>query len=183
MSETRVSNRYAKSLIDLAKEQNILEQVFNDIEAFKSTVDQNSELGNLLKSPIVDADKKNIVLNKIFAASFNQLTIKFFEVVIRKKREYFLNDIAIAFIAQYRALKNITTATVTTASEMSSQTLQDITQLLEKNTGKKVIIDRKINPTLIGGMVVQIEDKLFDASISGKLRKAKQELLNTYISK
>jgi F-type H+-transporting ATPase subunit delta len=104
-------------------------------------------------------------------------------VVIRKKREYFLNDIAIAFIAQYRALKNITTATVTTASEMSSQTLQDITQLLEKNTGKKVIIDRKINPTLIGGMVVQIEDKLFDASISGKLRKAKQELLNTYISK
>jgi len=46
MSETRVSNRYAKSLIDLAKEQNILEQVFNDMEAFKSTLDQNSELSN-----------------------------------------------------------------------------------------------------------------------------------------
>ena len=80
-------------------------------------------------------------------------------------------------------MNNITTATVTTASEMSSQTLQDITQLIEKNTGKKVIINSKINPSLIGGMVVQIEDKLFDASISGKLRKAKQELLNTYISK
>lgn len=183
MSETRVSNRYAKSLIDLAKEQNILDQVFNDIQVFKTTVDQNPELSNLLKSPIVDADKKNSVLNKVFSASFNQLTIRFFDVIIRKKREYYLNDIAIAFINQYRFMNNITTATVTTASEMSSQTLQDITQLLEKNTGKKVIINSKINPSLIGGMVVQIEDKLFDASISGKLRKAKQELLNTYISK
>jgi F-type H+-transporting ATPase subunit delta len=183
MSETRVSNRYAKSLIDLAKEQNILEQVFNDMQVFKSTVDQNSELSNLLKSPIVDAEKKNSILNKLFSGTFNQLTTKFFEVVIRKKREYYLYDIANAFINQYRLMNNITTATVTTASAMSSQTLQDITQLLEKNTGKKVIIESKLNPSLIGGMVVQIEDKLFDASISGKLRKAKQELLNTYISK
>ena len=54
---------------------------------------------------------------------------------------------------------------------------------LEKQTGKKVILETTVDPEIIGGLVIQMEDKLYDASISGKLRKAKQELLNTYISK
>jgi F-type H+-transporting ATPase subunit delta len=80
-------------------------------------------------------------------------------------------------------MNQITTAKVTTAQELTEANTQEIKSLIEKGTGKTVILDSKVDPSLIGGLVVQIEDKLYDASISGKLRKAKQELLNTYISK
>ncbi|MFY8108340.1 MAG: ATP synthase F1 subunit delta [Bacteroidia bacterium] len=183
MSETRVSNRYAKSLIDLSKERNSIDKVFGDIQAFKSALDANLSLFNLMKSPIIDGDKKNKIISQIFSASFDTLTITFFETIIRKKREYYLYDIAQAFIGQYYAMNQITTAKVTTAQELTEANTQEIKSLIEKGTGKTVILDSKVDPSLIGGLVVQIEDKLYDASISGKLRKAKQELLNTYISK
>ncbi|MCK6610307.1 MAG: ATP synthase F1 subunit delta [Bacteroidia bacterium] len=183
MSETRVSNRYAKSLLDLAREKNSVEQVFGDISSFKTALDKNPALANLMKSPIVNGDKKLAVVKQLFANAFNPVTMTFFEIVIRKKREYFAYDIAQAFIEQYNSLNNITTASVVTAVSLSDSNQQEIQSLIEKGTGKKVILSTKVDPSLIGGLVVQIEGKLLDASISGKLRKAKQELINTYISK
>ena len=105
------------------------------------------------------------------------------EIVIRKKREYYLPDIAIAFIGQYNDINKITTANVKTAVAVSDEVIAEVRTFIEKQTGKKVILETSVNPELIGGLVIQMEDKLYDASISGKLRKAKQELLNTYISK
>lgn len=183
MSETRVSNRYAKSLIDLAKEKQTLEQVFGDITSFKNALDTNPALANLMKSPIVNGDKKLAVVKQLFSSAFNPVTMTFFETIIRKKREYFSYDIAQAFIGQYNSLNNITTASVVTAVSLSDSNQQEIQNLLEKGTGKKVILSTKVDPSLIGGLVVQLEGKLLDASISGKLRKAKQDLINTYISK
>ena len=70
-----------------------------------------------------------------------------------------------------------------TAVAVSDEVIAEVRTFIEKQTGKKVILETSVNPELIGGLVIQMEDKLYDASISGKLRKAKQELLNTYISK
>jgi F-type H+-transporting ATPase subunit delta len=111
------------------------------------------------------------------------MTISFMEIVIRKKREYYLPDIALAFIGQYNDINKITTANVKTAVAVSDEVIAEVRSFIEKQTGKKVILETSVNPELIGGLVIQMEDKLYDASISGKLRKAKQELLNTYISK
>jgi len=183
MSEQRVSGRYAKSLIDLAIEQKKLEAINADILAFRSVIAHTPALVNMLKSPVVQGDKKFAVINKVFGASFNPLTISFMEIVIRKKREYYLPDIAIAFIAQYNEINKITTANVKTAVAVSDSVIAEVRAFIEKQTGKKVNLETSVDPEIIGGLVIQMEDKLYDASISGKLKKAKQELLNTYISK
>jgi F-type H+-transporting ATPase subunit delta len=183
MSEQRVSGRYAKSLIDLAIEQNLLEAINADILAFKATIDQNHALESLFKNPIIKGDKKLAILKQIFGSSFDKLTISFFEIVIDKKREYYLSDIANAFIAQYNVINKITTAQVKTAVAISAEVVSEVKAFIEKQTGKKVILETTVDPELIGGLIIQMEDKLYDASISGKLRKAKQELLNIYISK
>jgi F-type H+-transporting ATPase subunit delta len=183
MSEQRVSGRYAKSLIDLAVEQNLLEVINADILAFKAAIDQNHALESLFKNPIVKGDKKLAIIKQIFGSSFNKLTISFFEIVIEKKREYYLLDIAIAFIAQYNVINKITTAKVKTAVVVSNEVINEVRAFIEKQTGKKVILETTVDPELIGGLVIQMEDNLYDASISGKLKKAKHELLNTYISK
>lgn len=183
MSELRVSGRYAKSIIDLSLEKNILDVIHADMLAFKKAVKETPALLNLLKNPIVHGDKKFVVLKQIFAASFNPMTISFFDIIIRKNREYYLLDIANAFIEQYNQINKITTAHIKTAVPISDEVRKELNSFIEKETGKKVILESSVDPSIIGGLIIQMEDKLFDASISGKLKKAKQELLNTYISK
>ena len=87
MSEYRVSARYAKSILDLANEQKCIDAILADMNTFIATVASNKELRNLLSSPIINGDKKMSVLKSVFEKGFQALTISFFAIVIRKKRE------------------------------------------------------------------------------------------------
>lgn len=183
MSEQRVASRYAKSLIDLAKEQNVLEAVKNDIIQFQRIAKQNHSLQTMLKSPVVNNGDKIAVLNKVFNTGFNAMTLSFFAIVVRKNRSAVLESISEAFLQQYNDLNNIISATVKTAQAIDTSVTAEVTQFIEKQSGKKVSLTTVIDPSLIGGLVIQIGDNLYDASISGKINKVKQNLLNTYISK
>ena len=183
MSEYRVAGRYAKSLLELAQEKNILDTVLDDMKSFSKVYAENSSLAHVLSSPVINNDKKQAVLQQLFSKSFNPLSIQFFEIIIRKNREQFLKAIADGFIEQYNALKNITKATVKSATALSDEVLAQITKHIEQQTGKTILLSAKVDEKLIGGLVVQVGDRLFDASIAGKLGKLKNELLNSYISK
>lgn len=183
MSEFRVASRYAKSLLDLAQEKNLVPQIYSDIVSFNETLANNQELKGFLRSPIINGDKKFSVLKKVFANHLNALTIAFFEIIIRKRREQYLPIVADAFIKQYRALKGISLASVKTAVSVSSDITNEVKSFIEKESGKKIDLDIQVDPNLIGGFIIQIEDRLYDASVAGKLKKAKKELLSTYISK
>ncbi|MFY7734722.1 MAG: ATP synthase F1 subunit delta [Bacteroidia bacterium] len=183
MSDFRVASRYAKSLVDLAIEQNLLEVVCADMKLFKQTIEQNQSLENLLKSPVIKGDKKLAVITQIFASSFNKLTLSFISIIVRKQREMIFTSICDAVIAQYNEINKIATASVKTAVEASAEIQAEIKNFLQQQSGKNVELKMHVDPSLIGGVMIQMEDRLYDASISGSLRKAKQQLLNTYISK
>ncbi|MFN7312238.1 MAG: ATP synthase F1 subunit delta [Bacteroidota bacterium] len=183
MSEHRVASRYAKSLLDLAKEQNIVDAVVADIRTLAAVLKENRNLESVLKSPIITGERKLTVLTKIFEGSFQKITIVFFDVVIRKKRERYLPAMIKAFIEQYNELNNIAEATVKTATPVSNEILAEIKGHIEKQTGKTINLTATTDASLIGGLVVQVGDRLFDASVSGKLNKIKNDLLNSYISK
>jgi F-type H+-transporting ATPase subunit delta len=183
MSELRVASRYAKSLIDLSKEQQILDKVKADLTVFQKTVHQNVSLQSLLKSPVVNNGDKIAILKKVFGASFQKLTIDFFSIVVRKNRSSVLETISQSFMDQYNDLNNIISATVKTAQAIDASVTAEVTSFIEKQSGKKVALTASVDPSLIGGLVIQVGDNLYDASISGKLNKVKQNLLNTYISK
>lgn len=183
MSEFRVVNRYAKSLLDLSKEQNNVDVVFNDMKTFLDVLSKSAELENMLKSPLINGDKKLAVIHKIFSASFHKNTLAFIDIIVRKKREFYLKGVAKAFVEQYNKLNNVAIASVKTATAIDQSVLEEIRVFIEKQTGKKIEVKFQVEPELIGGLVVQMDDKLFDASISGKLLKIKNDLLNSYISK
>ena len=183
MSETRVASRYAKALIDLSKEQNNLEVILSDIKDFLANIKRNPQLDVMLKSPVIKGQDKIAILNKVFEKSYHKSTMDFFELIILKNRAYYLDVIAKVFIEQYNILNNIMQATVKTAQNIDDKLKEEIKQYIEKYMGKKVELKSIVDPKLIGGLMIQMDDKLFDASISGKLNKLKQDLLNTYISK
>ena len=176
MSVTRIASRYAKSLLDLAQEQDKLERVLEDVQAFQKATEQR-DFFLLLKSPIVNPSKKGTILKEIFSGKFDELSMAFINIVLRKGREGYLPDIAKEFLLQYKALKHISTVKLTTATPISADSLDAIKRQLEgsSKTDNNIQIETAVNPDIIGGFVIEFDDKLYDASIAHKLGQLKKE--------
>lgn len=176
MSEIKVASRYAKSLIDLAIENNGLEESYNDMVLFEKVVDESPELEAILKNPIVPLDKKTGILNGIFADKAGKLTLTFFKTVVNKGRSAILFATAKQFVQQYNLIKGIVTADVTTASALSPAAKEEIVAIVKKELGaNQVIVNEKVSEKLIGGFILKVGDKQFDASIANGLSKLKKE--------
>jgi len=177
MSVSKIAGRYAKSLIDLAQEQGKLETVLGDINSFK-TATANRDLHMMLKSPIINTTKKRSILQAIFGESFDEMTMAFVNIVLTKGREEALPEICAEFINQYRSLKNITSATVISAVALNDETLGKIKDKIRSEmsqNGGAVEIETRVDPSLLGGFVIEVGDKLYDASVATRLKKLRKE--------
>jgi F-type H+-transporting ATPase subunit delta len=179
MSINKIATRYAKSLLDLSIEQNVLEIVKGDIESFTRMI-ANKDLHLLLKSPIVNTTKKEQIFKALFEGKFHKLTSAFMTLILKKGRESYLPEIAKQFIAQYKTLIGLSTVKVTSAIPLDEATLTEIkTKLIaSKETAKDVEVIVAVDPKLLGGFVIQIGDKLYDNSILHKLNQVKKNISN-----
>lgn len=179
MTSSKLTYRYAKSLLDLAIEQNALEAVKGDIQSFLKML-ESRDLVLLLKSPIVNTLKKEAIFKELFEGKLNQLTYAFFNLILKKGREASLEDIAKNFITQYKQLIGLTSVKLTTATPIDAANLASIKAKLiaSKETAKDVEITTAVDPEIIGGYVLQIGDKLFDNSIAHKLHDLKKNISN-----
>ncbi len=175
MSEIQVASRYAKSLIDLAGEQNAVEDVKKDIELFLETCRENPQLQAILKNPIISLDKKANILDGLFAGKVNVMILSYFKIVIRKGRSEILFATAKEFVNQYNVLKNVVKATVTSASPLSQENIRQIEDVVKQSTKGEVILTTVVDHKRIGGFILKVGDKQFDTSISSKLNKLKKE--------
>lgn len=175
MSELTVGARYAKSLIDLAQEQNILEQVKGDMELFIDVVKHNHELFAVLRNPIISHDKKVKILDAIFGGKVSAATVGFFKIMISKSRGEVLYYTAQEFINQYNTKNNIIKAQVVSATPLSEDNKKEITAIVHAEVGGNIILETKVNPDLIGGFVLTVGDRQIDTSIANSLKKLKTE--------
>ncbi|WP_266203431.1 ATP synthase F1 subunit delta [Pontibacter kalidii] len=184
MSDIRVASRYAKSLIELAAEKNVLEQVHADMQLFSQVVSQNRDFRLLLQNPIVKSDKKLAILNGVFKGKVNEMTLAFFILIARKNREAILDAVATAFQEQYRVLQGIQSAEVVSAVPLTPALRDELGQKLVAQTGKRIELVERVDPSLIGGFVLRVGDKQIDNSVKNSLRKLKNQFKdNPYINK
>lgn len=182
MSATRLAHRYAKSLLDLAIQNQQVEKIYDDMLEFDQAL-KSRDLLLLLKSPIIKSDKKLAVVKAVFKDHFEPITTAFINLVIRKHREFYLPEVVDEFIIQYKELKQIATASLVTAVPANDQILAKVKTIVLEQTGmKEVEITTAIDSSLLGGFVLTFGDKQFDCSLSNKLynmRKGFEE--NKYI--
>lgn len=184
MSDQRVASRYAKSLLELAVERNVLEQVHEDMLLFSKTVEENRAFQLLLSNPIVKHDKKLAILNGIFKGRVDALTLAFFEIVTRKNRESVLSQVATEFQRQYNNIKGIQEAQIVTATPLTPELRAEFSKMVAGQTGKKVQLKENVNPDLIGGFVLRVGDRQIDSSVRNSIRKLKNNFKeNPYITK
>lgn len=176
MSVQRIAARYAKSLIDLAIEQNKLERIKEDVDSFLGLT-QNRDFYLLVKSPIVNAEKKRQIFRTLFEGKYDKLTSSFLDILALKGRETYLIEIAKEFLHQYKDFKHISTVVLTTVSPLGEDTLDALRKklLASSATDEQVELITKVNPDLVGGFILEVEGKIYDASIASKLDELKKE--------
>ena len=178
MSDIRIASRYAKSLMDLAIEKGLLEQVNLDMRTMQTVAKENPSLVNVFDSPVIKSDKKAAIVHAVFGNTFNKLTMIFADQVVKKRREMYLPLIAQEFVKQYNQRNGIQTATVTSAAALSDGMKASVKEFIEKETNARVDMKTVVNPDIIGGLVIRIEDSLYDSSIAKKLDQIKKELIH-----
>ncbi len=179
MRNPRLAFRYAKSLMDLAIEKGQLEQVFADMQWLQTACKSSRDFVNLLRSPIIKADAKRKIVEAVTGGKISAMTAAFNALLINKGREGNLPEIAAAFIEAYKAHKNIQTVKLTTASPISDMVKNEIIDQIKKTGGfEKVELDQKVDENLIGGFVLQVGDKLVDASIAYDLKHIARQFEN-----
>jgi F-type H+-transporting ATPase subunit delta len=183
MRNPRLSGRYAKSLMDIAVEQNAVESIYQDMLGLQKLFAESKELVSVMHSPIIPADKKQAIVKAIIGGKANPITEQFITLLTTKAREYFLPEIATTFIAQYKELNQINTVQLTTAHELDEATKASlIASISAQLQGKKLDLITKVDEKLIGGFVLESNNNLFDASIAKDLKDIqKQFLQNIYI--
>lgn len=178
MSIFTVSSRYAKSLIDLAKEQGNLDLIKTDIDQVIAVLRANPELQAVLKNPIIRVDKKRKIVAEIFEGKINPTIIAFFGILVSKGRGGILYDIAKEFVREYNEVNGIVKATVTSAIALSSARLLELQQSIAQQINAQVILTNLTDASLIGGYIVKVGDRQIDVSIARKLNKLEKYLIN-----
>ncbi len=178
MSVSKLAYRYAKSLLDLAIEGNVLETVTKDVQAVKDAT-TNRDFYLLLKSPIVNVGKKRQIFQSLFEGRLDKLTLSFLYIILTKGREPELPQIMDEFIAQYKTLNEITDVKITSAEPLDNNVIDEITSKLTKSGAvKKVNVKVKIDPSLIGGFILEFDDKLIDTSVAHQLKEMKKGIMD-----
>jgi F-type H+-transporting ATPase subunit delta len=184
MPNPRLAHRYAKSLIDLAVEKGQLEAVYADMKYLQEVCKVSKEFVNLLKSPIIKADKKAQILEAVTAGKISAMTAGFNKLLTTKGRENDLPEIVDAVIEQYNEIKGIHKVKLTTAVEVSEEVKKAITTKINAEAGLGTLeLETKTDESLIGGFVLEFNNNLVDASIARDLRDIKKQFSkNVYVA-
>lgn len=179
MQSPRLAGRYAKSLLDISKEQGQLEVVFEDMLTLQNITKASKDFVMLLRSPVVTAEKKNKVLAAVTAGKISTLTATFIKLLVSKGREAVLPEIIPAFIQQYKSFKNIYPVKLTTAAPVSDALKAEIVARVQATSNMQQIeLETVVNEALIGGFTLQAGDKLVDASIAYDLKQITKQFEN-----
>ena len=184
MKGTRAALRYAKATLNLAKEKGFAKEVNDDMILIQSTIEENHDLEVMLKSPVIKSGPKLAVLTQVFEKKINGITMGLLNLLIVNKRLPILNLVAKEYVVIYDFLKGVEVAQITSAVPLTKELEAEILRKIKESVGKEISMNNVIDPSIIGGFIIRIGDKLYDSSVSSRLNNLLSQFEdNHYISK
>jgi F-type H+-transporting ATPase subunit delta len=165
-----VAGRYAAALFDLAQEQNKISEVEQDLVKFQQLYDESADLVRLVRSPVIASEDQAKALSAVLdKAGAGALSKNFFSLVARNRRLFAAPDMVRAFQALAAKARGEVTASVTSAHPLTDEQAAALKAALKETVGKDVTLSAKVDPSLIGGLVVKLGSRMVDSSLKTKL--------------
>lgn len=180
MVEGSIARRYAKALLEIGREEGVVDKLGDDLARFARQLGGGTnELANVMANPVFTLAERRAVLDRCTPGlALHPHCINFLRLLLDKDRFAALTDI----VREYRALADAEAgrvrATVTTAAELSPTTRDAVARALAQATGKKVVLDSRVDPALLGGLVAQVGGRVYDASLRTRLERLQLSLVN-----
>lgn len=181
MNDSKISVRYSRALFQSALEKKILDEVNQDM-IFISEICKIPETKEFIKSPIIVPSKKEAIFHKMLVDNVEKITLSVIDLIVKNGRESFIPAIARNFIHETKKYKGITESVLTTAVKVDDKVRKQITDLISEVFKTKVELKANVDPEIVGGFILQIDDNYIDASIKNKLRKIRKELRGSVIT-
>jgi F-type H+-transporting ATPase subunit delta len=169
-----MAGRYAAALFELAKDHRQLAEVERDLASFQRMFDDSRDLRRLVLSPVISAEEQAKALAAILAkAGISSLTANFLKLVARNRRLFAVADMIKSFRALLARERGEVTADVASAHALSAEQMQQLSDTLRTTIGKNVQIKTRVDPGLLGGLIVKVGSKMIDNSLRTKLNNLK----------
>lgn len=181
MNESAIAVRYAKAVFSLAKEKEIIDSLKNDMELISRVCNSSPDFNLMLKSPVVRTSQKIRLISEIFKNKVHPVTLNFLVLITRNNRETFIPAISRNALDFIRREKNIKPAILTTAVVIEQAFISEIEKIMEKELGGTIELTNRVNPDIIGGLILRVGHKQLDASVKTQLKNIKQELLKKQV--
>ncbi|MDU3215132.1 MAG: F0F1 ATP synthase subunit delta [Negativicoccus succinicivorans] len=173
-----LAKKYAAALLALAKETGTLEEVEQELAQIGEIVQQNPELTGFLRNQLISREAKKEVVERIFTQHLNPMVMRFLGVVIDRGRIALLPDIIDVYLELSHVERNIAEAQVRLAVDLTDEEETRLIRELTELTGKEIYLEKTIDPSILGGMIVTIGDRRIDGSLKRQLHEMKTTLLS-----
>lgn len=181
MNDSKISVRYSRALFQSALEKKLLDEVNADM-LFIMEICKLPETKEFLHSPIIPPSKKTSIFHNILGENVQNITLSLIDLVVKNGRETYIPAIARVFIHETMKHKGITKSVLTTAVKVDDKVKKQISDMISKIFKTTVELEEIVDPEIIGGFVLRVDDSLIDASIKNKLRKIKKELKGSVLT-
>ena len=172
-----VAGRYATALFELARDEKSVDSVKADLETFEALIAESADLARLVRSPVFSADAQLKALSAVLdRAGIGGTTAKFLKVLTANRRLFTVRDVIRGFRTLVARFKGEATAEVTVAEQLSEKNLEALKGALKTVTGKDVDLKVKVDPAIIGGLVVKVGSRMVDSSLRTKLNAIKHAM-------
>lgn len=167
---------YGISLHALAKEEGLEEEILSELSTMSELFKKHPDYVKILDSPQIDRGELMTILNDDFVGRMHRYTLNFLKLLSEKHMVHHLHDCLKEYEHLYNRENNLHIVDVTTANEMSVSLIERLTCKLEEKTGGKVILKRHVDKSVLGGIIIETEDRQLDASLRAELGKMKKAL-------
>lgn len=174
-----IYSKYSQAMFDIAKEQHKLDEFGKQLKDVRDTFINNPELKKFMGSPLIPAASKKAALKEIFVSDVEPLVLQFLFVMVDRKRETAIVEAIDSFIKLARAAQHIEVAHIRVVTPLTPDEEKSLVTALERTTGKKIDPLYYIDPSIIGGIVVRIGDRLIDGSLLRQLQDMQFALLRS----
>jgi F-type H+-transporting ATPase subunit delta len=181
MIRTGIAERYARALFQAALEAGAADSVFDDARGLIDMKTGEPRLRNFLASPQIPTEDKHALVAKVFAGRAHKLFVDLLHLLIDKKRVMFAQEIAEAYRYLYEKHKGIVAVRAITAVPLDDRSREKLLRTLERQTKKTIRLKHVIDPSIIGGMILKMEDTVIDGSIRFQLDELRRRLAETKV--